>query len=119
MLTSTISTHNTRFKFGWIALLVSAALMALGHFSLIFVLDEPVLFTGFAIFNFYALIVILIPFRRAEKWAWLTTWLLPIGLALPAASDPDIAIYYFAVAAVCVLGLLVTMQDFFSKKQQS
>ena len=116
MLASTILVPNARFKFGWIGLLISATLMALGHFSLIFVLDEPVLFTGFAIFNLYALIVILLPFRRGEKWAWMTTWLLPIGLALPAASDPDIAIYYFAVAAVCVLGLLLTMQDFFSKK---
>ena len=116
MLASTIPTHNTRFKFGWITLIVSAALMTLNHFSLIFILDEPDLFTGFAVFNLYALIVILIPFRRGEKWAWMTTWLLPIGLALPAASDPDIAIYYFAVAAVCVLGLLLTMQNFFSKQ---
>jgi hypothetical protein len=116
MLANTLLAHNTRFKFGWIALLISATLMTLGHFSLIFILDEPVLFTGFAVFNLYALIVILIPFRRGEKWAWMTTCLLPIGLALPAASDPDIAIYYFAVAAVCVLGLVLTMQDFFSKK---
>ena len=48
MLATTIVAHNTRFKFGWIALLVSAALMSLTHFSLIFILDEPVLFTGFA-----------------------------------------------------------------------
>ena len=116
MLASPILTHDTRFKFGWIALLLAAALMTLNHFSLIFILDEPDLFTGFAVFNLYALIVILIPFRRGEKWAWMTTWLLPIGLALPAASDPDIAIYYFAVAAVCVLGLLLTMQNFFSKQ---
>ena len=116
MLASTILVPNTRFKFGWIALLISATLMALTHFSLIFILDEPVLFTGFAVFNLYALIVILIPFRRGEKWAWMTTWLLPIGLALPAALDPDIMIFYFAVAAVCVLGLLLSMQTFFAKK---
>ena len=116
MLATAIPVSNTRFKFGWVALLISAALMTLTHFSLIFILDEPVLFTGFAVFNLYALIVILIPFRRFEKWAWLTTWLLPIGLALPAALDPDIMFFYFAVAAVCVLGLLLSLQIFFAKK---
>lgn len=109
--------HNARFKFGWIALLLSAGLMALMHAGLIFFLDEPVLFAGFAVFNLYALIVITIPFRRNEKWAWRATWLLPVGLAVPASLDPDIAILYFVVAAVCLLGLLLTMQDFFSKKQ--
>jgi hypothetical protein len=116
MSSSAIIVQNSRVKFGWIILLVSAALMTLMHFSLIFFLDEPVLFTGFAVFNLYALIVILIPFRRGKKWAWMATWLLPIGLALPAALDPAIAIYYYAVAGVCVLGLLLTMRDFFSKK---
>ena len=116
MTVNTIPIPNTRFKFGWITLLVAAALMALMHFSLIFILDDPVLFTGFTIFNLYALLVILIPFRRGEKWAWMTTWLLPIGLALPAALDPDIMIFYFAVAAICVLGLVLSMQTFFSKK---
>jgi hypothetical protein len=116
MSANTILVPNSRFKFVWITLLLLAALMTLMHFSLIFFLDEPVLFTGFAVFNLYALIVILIPFRQGEKWAWLATWLLPIGLALPAAFDPDIAIFYFAFAAICVLGLFLTMQDFFSKK---
>ena len=116
MSVTTIPAQNSRFKFGWMVLLLSAALMALMHFSLIFILDEPVLFTGFAVFNLYALLVIFIPFRRGEKWAWMTTWLLPIGLALPAALDPDIMIFYFAVAAVCVLGLVLSIQTFFSKK---
>jgi hypothetical protein len=110
-------TRNFRFKSGWIILLVSAALMALGHFSMIFfLLDELVLFAGLAAFNLYAFLVIYIPFRRGEKWAWVATWILP-GLALLiAATDPGIAIYYYAVAGVCLLGLLLTMRDFFSKR---
>lgn len=116
MSADTNFTRNFRFKSGWIILLVSAALMTLGHLSMIFVLDEPNLFTGFAAFTLYSFIVILIPFRRGEKWAWLTTWILPVGLAIPAATDPNIAIYYFGIAAVCVLGLLLTMRDFFLKR---
>ena len=116
MSADTNLTRNFRFKSGWIILLVSAALMALNHLSLMFILDNPTLFAGFAAFNLYAFLVILIPFRRGEKWAWVATWILPIGLALPAATDPGIAIYYYAVAGVCVLGLLLTMRDFFSKR---
>ena len=108
--------QNSRFKTGWIIALVSAALMTLNHLSLIFFLDDPILFEGFAAFNLYAFLVIYIPFRRGEKWAWYTTWILPIGLAVPGASvDSNIAIFYYAVAAVCVLGLLLTMRDFFSQ----
>jgi hypothetical protein len=117
MPTSAITARISRFKVGWIILLIVAALMTLMHFGLIFFLDEPTLFTGFAAFNLYAFLIIYIPFRRGETWAWGATWILPVGLALPATNDPDIAILYYAVAAVCVLGLLLTMQDFFSKNE--
>lgn len=119
MVTKTALAQNSRFKIGWIILVIFAALMMLNHFVLIFFLDEPVLFTGYAAFNLYALLVILIPFRRIEKWAWLATWILPVGLALPAAGDPDITIFYFGVSALFVLGLLLTMPEFFSKRNQT
>ena len=117
MSANTYLTRDFRFKSGWIILLVSAALMTLNHLSLMFFLNDPTLFAGFAAFNLYAFLVILIPFRRGEKWAWVTTWILPIGLAAPAfiAGNGNIAIFYYAVASVCVPGLLLTMRDFFSK----
>lgn len=114
MLTKAVLAQNSRFKIGWIILVIFAALMTLNHVVLIFFLDDPALFTGYAAFNLCALIVILIPFRRVEKWAWFTTWILPTCLALPAASDPDIAIFYFVVSAFFVLGLLLSMPEFFT-----
>src|SRR5215216_5902732 len=98
--------HNARFKTGWIILLAAAALMTLNHAAL--------LFLGYTAFTLYALVVIAIPFRRCEKWAWYATWILPIGLAASAAlaADPNITPFYYAVAAACVLGLLLTMRDF-------
>jgi hypothetical protein len=109
--------HTSRFQIGRIILLVAAALMTLNHLSLMFILDDPVLFLGYAAFNLYALLVIAIPFRRCEKWAWYATWILPIGLALPA-TDPKLAPFYSIVAAACVLGLLLTMRDFFAVDHQ-
>jgi len=109
--------HTSRFHIGRIILLVAAALMTLNHTVLLFALNKPVLFMGYAAFNMYALIVIAIPFRRHEKWAWYATWILPIGLALPA-TDPKLAPFYSIVAAACVLGLLLTMRDFFAVDHQ-
>ena len=110
--------HTSRFQIGRIILLVAAALMTLNHSVLIFALDDPVLFLGYAAFNLYALIVIAIPFRRHEKWAWYATWILPIGLAIPASTDAKLAPFYYIVAAACVLGLLLTMWDFFAVDHQ-
>ena len=120
MSTLVTVSHNTRFKTGNIILLVAAALMTLNHVGLMFILDDPVLFLGYAAFNLYALLVIAIPFHRCEKWAWYTTWILPIGLAASAAlaADPKIAPFYYAVAAACVLGLLLTMRGFFAADRQ-
>ena len=115
---STSTTLNRFFKIGWILLLLGAALMTLNHFVLMFALDEPVLFMGWTAFNLYALLVIAVPFSRLEKWAWYATWILPVGLAAGAFTDPDIAIYYYAVAAACVLGLLLTMRAFFATERQ-
>jgi hypothetical protein len=112
--------HTSRFHLGRIILLVAAGLMTLNHLSLMFIIGDPVLFMGYAAFNLYALIVIAIPFRRCEMWAWYATWILPVGLAASAAlaGDPNIAPMYYGVAAACVLGLLLTMRDFFAVVHQ-
>ncbi len=89
--------------------------MAFNHFALIFFLGEPNLFIGFTLFNLYALLVLWIPFRRSEPWAWPVTWLLPIGPALPALTDFQIAPIYLGSAVMCGLGLLLTMRSFFAK----
>lgn len=108
--------HNARFRAGWIMLLVSAGLMTLNHGVMMFAPDNPVLFVGYAAFTLYALVIIAIPFRLHEKWAWYATWILPVGLAVPAAlaNDPNLAPFYYAVATACVVGLLLTMRDFFA-----
>ncbi len=119
MTTKVIRAQKSRFKTGWIILLVFAALMTLNHIALpIYSPTDSTPAIGFAAFNLYALIVILIPFRRYERWAWYTTWILPAGLALPAIleSNQGIVIFYSTVSAVLVLGLLLTMRDFFPKQ---
>ena len=117
MSTITIPAQNSRFKAGWIILLLSTALMAVGHFFMIFTFDEPVLFTDFTAFNLLAFLIILIPFRQKEKWAWLASWTLPLVYAVTAINDPPIAVYFYGFAALCLLSLLLTMGDFFTQSK--
>jgi hypothetical protein len=111
------SGQATRFKLGKNILLVAAALMTLNHSVLSFVLDEPILFMGYAAFNLYALVVIALPLSRRERWAWYTTWILPVGLAIPASMAPDIAPLYYTAGAICVAGLLLSMGELFAGRR--
>jgi hypothetical protein len=118
-ISATLTPARSRlFNAGWILLLSSAALMTLNHFVLTFALGEPVLFLGWTAFNLYALLVIAFPFRRLERWAWYATWILPIGLAAGAFTDPHIAIYYYSVSAACLVGMLLTIRGFFAIQGQ-
>ena len=112
--------HSARFKTGRIILLVAATLMTLNHSVLMVVLDEPVLFMGYAAFNLYALLLIALPFQEHERWAWYATWILPIGLAATAAlvDDPSIIPFYAVVAVACGLGQVLTMPSFFAVDPQ-
>ena len=63
-------------------------------------------------FEILTLIIILIPFRRGERWAWWTLWLMPalwIGLFI---LSPDL-IGLLVLALVSVAGLLLSRRRFF------
>lgn len=115
MSTQTVAARATLFNLGWIALFVISGLATLNHIILIFVMpDESTLFLGWAAYNLYAMVVLCIPFRRGEKWAWLLTWALVLGFALPILfSADDFAIWYLAAAGVMALSLLLTGSVFF------
>lgn len=113
MTTDSNLTQNTKFKIGWWILVISAILMALQHFSLMFFIpDEFVLFAGWTGFNLYVVAVLYIPFRNGEKWAWNATWIFPVFTASPASGDPTIGPYYAGIAVLCVVGLLLTKSVF-------
>jgi hypothetical protein len=110
-------TRSTTFKMGWIALLVISALAALWHIIAAFLIpNEATLFTGWAAFNLYSTIVLYIPFRRGEKWAWYTTWILVIGFASTIFFSSTIGVWYLTAAGVMALGLLLTRTAFFQKE---
>lgn len=121
MASQTAAPRSTTFTLGWIALLVISTLATLNHLLLILFQPERLLFLGWAAFNVYSTLVLALPFRRREPWAWYTSWVLVIGFAVPLLLDPagGIAVGYAIVAGVIAVGLLLTRAAFFPKHQAS
>jgi len=61
-------------------------------------------------FGTLALLVVLGPYRRAERWAWVVLWMVPATYAAIAARQLadgyPIAWLYLTLAVACVVGLL-------------
>ena len=107
MTTTSIPMRTTRFNVGWMLLLGISILMTLNHVVLIFFMNEPALFIGWAAFNLYATLVLWIPFRRGERWAWFFSWISVIALASLIAFDSQVGPFYLGAAVLMAVGLLL------------
>ena len=63
-------------------------------------------------FNVFALLLILIPFRRGERWAWFALWMLPLSWLSLFALAPDLPLYLL-LAVVTAAGLVLPLRRFF------
>jgi hypothetical protein len=127
---SVISSERAYERYGWIilsanailgifaALLTTAPLLSMfpsPHFGSAY----PVLGgLGAALvgFNVFALVMILIPFRRHERWAWYTLWLLPLQWLLQFVFSPDLV--YLMLAMLTAVGLVLPYRRFFSHPEE-
>ena len=116
MSTQTKVTQSDTFTIGWILLLFISALATLNHFMLPLYGDWIGLAIGFAGYSLYATVVLAIPFRRGERWAWYSTWIQVIGFAALMLTRESIAVAYLIAAGVMALCLLLTRPDFFRKE---
>jgi hypothetical protein len=118
-------------KYGWMILAVSAVfgivaavlttLPPLSWFT------EPVIVMAYSLmgafgvtwagFNIFALILALIPFRRSERWAWYTLWMLPLLWLSLFALAPDLRVY-LVLAIVTTLGLILPYRRFFTGAEE-
>jgi hypothetical protein len=118
MSNQTNVTRSAAFGIGWIVLLFISALSALWLIMLMFTfLDEASFFMGWAAFSLYTTLVLCIPFRRGEKWAWYSTWIQVIVFASAIFfGTPEITMKYLVAAGLMALGLLLTSPAFFRKE---
>src|SRR5215204_209501 len=116
-------------EYGWMILSANAflgifAALITGLPSLSMLLDPayresyPVmgaLGTALAGFNVLALVVILIPFKRHERWAWYALWMLPLQWLSQFLFFPDLA--YLTLALLTTVGLLLPYRRFFAGEE--
>ncbi len=102
-------------RLGWWVLLVLSGLLAINGVGLYLVVDTHVertigvLLTAFAAL---ALAVALEGLRHGTRWAWQTSWLLPVSLAAIGLHSlrgdrADIPTWYLGLAAVALVGQLL------------
>lgn len=110
----TIVKQSTTTKVGWGILLFVAVSNVLGHIGLaIFETGPDTVFIAWAMFNLLAAVILSIPYRRGEKWAWYAIWFTVIPFALVIFSNPEIGPIYLGEAALIVVGQLLTYSAFF------
>jgi hypothetical protein len=125
-------TERAYEKYGWVILLASTLL---GIFAAVFttlppryVISSPIFENAYPIigalgialvgFNIFALVMILIPFRRGERWAWYTLWMLPLFWLSQFVLAADLP-YYLVLAIITSVGLVLPYRRFFSSPDES
>ena len=117
MSTQTKVTNSATFNIGWITLLIISVLATLNHIMLPVYGDTIEFAIGWTGYSLYAMVVLAIPFRRGERWAWYASWILVIGFAIPILSiQSSYAVAYLIAAGVMALCLLLTGPAFFRKE---
>jgi len=116
-------------EYGWMILSANAMLgifaaLITGLPSL-YILSDPVyretypvvgaLGTALVGFNVLVLVVILIPFKRHEGWAWYALWMLPVQWLLQFVFFPDLA--YLMLALLTTVGLVLPYRRFFPQEE--
>lgn len=121
------SSRATRVAFGigWWVLVVFFALFAVNHILGIWLIasspDEPQMFELFGALNLLSLVVLLIPYRRLERWAWWAVWIgiVPVGLVLAFGGPGLVGLIYIAAAVVLALAQIATLPRFRHREHPS
>ena len=131
VVTEEIRLERAYEKYGWMILAVSAifgivaavmtTLPPLSWFT------DPLFVSAYSVmgalgvtwvgFNLFALILTLIPYRRGERWAWFTLWMLPLLWLFQFALSPDLS-YYLVLAIISTVGLILPYRRFFSRAEK-
>jgi hypothetical protein len=112
----TIPRQSTAYMVGWLVLFGISVLSVVSYVVLIFVAPGLVdSFIAWATFSLYSVVVLLIPYRRGERWSWYLTWALPVPSVVLSLNNPDVAPYYLTAAGLMVIGQVLTRSAFFPK----
>lgn len=113
MSTATIATTPTsklsRASLWFVVVLTGlfALIHAFGVFGIADGEDERLAFTCFAAVNALSLVILLVPLRAGEGWAWAASWIQVLVNALvPIIGEKDLVIPYLPLAVLMAVGLV-------------
>ncbi len=69
-------------------------------------------------FNILALVLIVGPYRRGERWAWYTLWLMPLLLVGYFVLSPELTHNLVLAILTAALGLLLPYRRYFPDEGQ-
>jgi hypothetical protein len=117
MPASLVQTRTNGFKAGWWILMGLSVLSVVMHAGLLFALpDEELLFLGWAVFSLYSAVVLAIPYRRGEKWAWFVTWLMVFTFAIVNLFNSEFGVMYLVTAGLMAVGQMLARPAIFSRE---
>jgi hypothetical protein len=104
-------------RVGGLVLVTATVLGVVNHSAGVFVIaeedPEPLMFAAFAAVNAYALVVLLVPYRRRELWAWAATWINVTTTAMVFVWLRDaVGVSYLVGAVVMSLAQAATYPEF-------
>ena len=120
---------ETYGRYGWVILLAAAALGIFGGVS-VMVPTNPTyqlpsviwIIRAWGItwigFNILALVLIVGPYRRGERWAWYTLWLMPLLLVGYFVLSPELTMNLVLAILTAALGLLLPYRRYFPDADQ-
>lgn len=103
------------YKVGWGLLVLTAGITAVGHLAAPVAFapaNETIMFLALAAMSIYALAVLLIPYRRGERWAWWVTWIHVAVFAVVIFSAPNVGPIYLGLAIGMAGAQLATRSTF-------
>lgn len=92
----------------WLLVALTGVLMAIHLAGILFIADgddERLMFTCYTALNALALVVLMVPFRGGQPWAWAASWIqvVPTALVMPIAGRDDHALGFAYLAFTVIM----------------
>jgi len=112
MSDSAMNSRATIFKIGFWILVLTIAGNAAGRL-LIHFYDKDLVTLVWAEYSLLGAVVLLIPYRRLEKWAWYAIWVLAVSFGLMTFYLPNgLGSIFLILAFVIAISQLLTYRAF-------
>ncbi len=120
MSTTPEPTQTPSQRYGWAIMFATGIILSLNYVYLVFYLEDPMLGLGFLGLSLFATSIAYFPYRRGERWAWYTMWIVPAVMILAtlrefATDQPGIGLLYLGFTALALVGLLLPFRVFFPR----